>query len=172
MPSSYALNLGLNDAPNPDIDPEVWAELNKVFLALRSMADAMDSGVNPNLLGTPGEAVTLQNYSKVYTYARDTDIPAGKIVTIHAGSSPGATLCGSTYPIASAYAEKDVAHGDIGEFITFGMVWYPPSNLIPGSRYYVDTSTASNGNLTTTTTGKFVGQAFDAKSLFFYPRAF
>jgi len=163
---SYSLNLGLNDVPDDSIEPEVWRELNKVFLAVKAIADSMDSGVHPGLLGTPGEAVTIQNYSKVYR-TPTVEIPAGRIVMFIADA---VHLTSSTYNAPRGYAEKLIPANTIGEFTTLGMVYYPAGGLTPGARYWVDTTTGGGTITSTYAAGRqFVGQAFGTHALYFEP---
>lgn len=160
---SYALNLGLNDVPDDKIDPVVWEEMNKLFLACKLLADAFDSGVNPGLENTPGATVTLQNYSKIRRIASE-NMEAGSVVQLGQNS---VYRTSSTYPIPGAFTENVQTAGVVGEFILCGMVYYAPGGLTNGVRYYVDT--ANPGRVTSATGGKFVGQAFGTHVLFFDP---
>lgn len=160
---NYALNLGLNDVPDDSLDPEVWAELNKVFLAAKALASALDSGTNPGIANTPGSTVTIQNYSKVYRSA-PFFIPAGSVVEFFAATTQ---LTSGSYPYPSGFAEADIPANTIGEIIILGMVYYAPGGLIPGTRYYVNNS--APGAITSAAGGRFVGQAFAPNVLYFEP---
>jgi len=163
---SYALNLGLNEVPDDSLDPAVWAELNKVFLAAKALADSMDSGVHPGLAGTPGSQIKLQNYAVMWRQP-SVAIPAGSTVMFDQGIP---VLTSSAKPFADGFTENAVAAGTPAPFIMAGLVYYPAGGLVTGSRYYVDNAVA--GAITTATGGKFVGQAFSPFSLFFDPQRF
>jgi len=163
---SYALNLGLNAVPDDSLDPEVWAELNKVFAALKALADSMDSGVHPGLIGTPGSQIKAQIYSVMYRQPQ-VAIPAGTVCMFDKGVP---RPCSATYPFADGIAEVDIAANTPGPFIMFGLVYYVPGGLVSGSRYYINTG--GSGAITTDAGGRFVGQAFSAHSLFFDPQRF
>lgn len=163
---SYALNIGLNDVPDDSLDPEVWAEMNKIFLAIKAISDSMDSGVNPGLLGTPGSQIKMQNYSVMWRQPT-VFIPAGSTVMFDQGVP---VLTSSTKPYADGFTENDIAAGTPAPFIMCGLVYYPPGGLTIGARYYVNNSVP--GAITTATGGKFVGQAFSAYSLFFDPQRY
>ena len=164
---NYALNLGLNEVPDDSLDPEVWEELQKVFQALKNLADSMDSGVNPGLIGTPGATVTIQNYSKVWK-TPTVNITAGQVLQMIADQIH---LVGTTYQYPILYAEKDVAAGTPGEFILQGAVYYPPGGLTIGSSYYVNTA-VNTGSITTVATGRYVGIALGPSALYFNPKAY
>ena len=163
---SYALNLGLNAVPDDSLDPEVWMELQKVFQALKALADSMDSGVHPGLIGTPGSQIKAQMYSVMYRQPQ-VAIPAGTVCMFDQGVP---RPCNATYPFADGISEVDIAANTPGPFIMFGLVYYVPGGLTAGSRYYI--ATAGSGSLTTATGGRFVGQAFSASTLFFDPQRF
>lgn len=163
---NYALNLGLNEVPDDSLEPEVWAELNKLFLAQKALADSMDSGVHPGLAGTPGSQIKVQNYSVMWRQPA-VAIPAGSVVMFDQGVP---VLSYSSKPYADAYTENYVPAGTPAPFIMFGLVYYPPGGLSTGARYYVNNG--SPGNITTSPGGVFVGQALSTHSLFFDPRRY
>lgn len=164
---NYALNLGLNEVPDDSLDPEVWAEFQKVFQAMKNLADSMDSGANPAVAASPGSQIRTQNYSIMWRTS-STFLPAGSVVMFDQGL---AVLAGTSKPYPDAITESDVPAGTPMPFILFGAVWYPPGGLTPGTRYYVNN--ASPGTLSSSSgAGKFVGQALAADVLFFDPQRF
>lgn len=163
---SYALNLGLNDVPDDSLDPEVWAELQKVFQAMKALADSMDSGAHPGIAGTPGSQIKAQIYSVMYRQPQ-VAIPAGTVCMFDQGVP---RPCSATYPLADGISEVDIAANTPGPFIMFGLVYYAPGGLTVGSRYYINTAVA--GAITTSTGGRFVGQAFSDHTLFFDPQRY
>jgi hypothetical protein len=164
---NYALNLGLNDVPDDSIDPEVWAEFQKVFQAIKNLADSMDSGANPAVAGSPGSQIRTQNYAVMWRVS-SAFIPAGSVVQFAAGT---AVAAGTADPYPDGFTESDVTAGVPAPFILFGAVWYPPGGLSIGSRYYVNN--ASPGNITTSSgAGRFIGQAIASNVIFFDPQRF
>lgn len=163
---SYALNLGLNEVPDDSLDPEVWAELQKVFQAMKALADSMDSATHPGLAGTPGSQIKAQIYSVMYRQP-EVPIPAGTVCMFDKGVP---RPCSATYPFADGITEADIAANTPGPFIMFGLVYYIPGGLVAGSRYYINT--AGSGAITTAPGGRFVGQAFSASTLFFDPQRY
>lgn len=165
MPSSYALNLGLNDIPDEKLDPEVWNELNKVFMAAKLLAQGLETGANQKLAGTPGSRIKIQNYCRVLV-TPSFDVSEGQVLEI---TNLGVRLAGNTYRYPGVYAEFDIPANTPGLFTFIGAVYYPAGGLIPGTNYHVD-QTQNNGSITTNTTGKYVGTALSANSLFFNPK--
>lgn len=161
---SYALNIGLNDIPDDSIEPAVWAEMQKVFLALKAISDSMDSGVHPGLAGTPGSQIKLQNFAVMWR-TPNVAIPAGSVVMFDLGTP---VLSSGAKPFADGFTENAVAAGTFAPFIMLGLVYYPDGGLATGSRYYINT--AVPGTITTAGGGRLVGQAFSAHSLFFDPQ--
>lgn len=156
----------LNDVPDASLEPEVWSEMNKVFQAIKTATEAMDSGVHPGLVGTPGSAVKAQVYSVMYRTPQIA-ITAGTVCMFDNGVP---RPCSATYPFADGISEVNILANTAGPFIMFGMVYYVPGGLVIGSRYYINTAVA--GAITTATGGRYVGQAFSASSLFFDPQSF
>lgn len=164
---SYSLNLGLGDAPDSNLPPDVWEELNKLSLACKHIANALGLGStgssNPHLAGTPGVDVTIQNYAKVRRTV-SIDIPAGSVVEF---GDTATYLTSGSYPYPIAFSESHISAGGTGEFIMLGMVYYAPGGLVPGAKYYVNYSVA--GGISSSGTGRYVGQAFAADILYFDP---
>lgn len=169
--SGYPINLGLGEAPDPDLSGDIWQELNKLQLAAKYIAaeiaasplDFTPSGSNPALAGSPAAGVTIQNYSKLRRVAT-VDIPAGSVLELN-GTQTFPTS--SSYPFPSAYAEAAIPANTAGEVILLGMVYYPANNLTPGAKYYMNPSVP--GGISSSPTGTYIGQAFATNILFFDP---
>lgn len=169
--SGYPINLGLGEAPDPDLKGDIWQELNKLQLAAKYIAaeiaasplDYEPSGQNSALVGTLASGVTIQNYCKLRRIAT-VYIPAGSVLELNLTQT---FPTDGSYPYPSAYAEKEIAAGSIGEVILLGMVFYPANNLVPGMKYYVNPSVP--GGISSDVTGRYVGQSFASNLLFFDP---
>lgn len=177
MPSY--IDLGLPDIPDPQLEPVTWQEMQKVFQAAKNLALALNGGNFTS--NVSGSKITIQDYSVVYR-TPTIDIPAGSVVQFgytESNTATGASTFATTivqttnltslsnpYPIA--YTENYVSANILSAFIVLGAVNYPPANLIPGARYYVDYSIA--GGISTAGTGRYVGQALDTDMLYFDPQ--
>src|SRR5512139_1847936 len=166
MASGYGINLGLGDAPDPELTSGVWQELNKLQLAAKFIAQSMGfvSLTNDNLAGIPGiEGVTVQNYAKVKKYT-SFKIPAGSVVELQGAND--IYLTSNSYPYPVAFCETEAPAGTMAELILLGMCFYAPNNLIPGAKYYLNLN--APGGIATGG-GRFVGQAFATNALWFDP---
>lgn len=164
--SGYPINLGLGDAPDPELQSAVWHEINKLQLAAKFIAQAMGfvSLTNENITLPGFEGVTVQNYAKVKKVVNFV-IPAGSVVEFELSNTVHLTSSSHPYPVA--FCEDGAAAGQEAEFILLGLCYYAPSNLIAGAKYYLDL--VNPGKITTAAGGRFIGQAFANNVLWFDP---
>ena len=167
---SYSLNLSLGDAPDANLPPEVWQELNKLSLACKFIANSLQTisqgGSNAaHLVGTPAEGVSIQDYAQVQIIPSFHVTPG---MVLELAGYEGINPTSGTHPYPVAMSEGDIPAGTSGFVTLLGMVWYQPGGLTPGAKYYVDQATS--GAITTNpAAGRFVGQAFAADVIFFDP---
>ncbi len=172
------INLGLPDTPDSNLDPATWEEMRKVYQAAKNIAMALSTNAPTN---PAGSKITIQDYAVVYRTAPFA-VAAGSVVQlvndVHYTNKDYQLLTGTivnslqlvstSYPYPTAYTETYVPANTPAPYILLGAVNYPAANLVPGARYYIDYSIA--GSISTTGTGRYVGQALAADLLYFDPQ--
>lgn len=167
----YPINLGLGDAPDSEITPEVWQELNKLSLACKHIAAALGVGAvvggnnGEHLVGTPAAGVTVQDFARIQIVPGFT-VPAGSVLELN---GTAVQLTSGSYPYPVAFAEETIPAGTAGQVTLLGMVHYPAGGLTPGAKYYIDYAVAGGITSNPTGAGNFIGQAFAPEVLFFDP---
>ncbi len=176
MPQNLSVNTGLPIAPETK-DPDLFKELNRVYMAVNSLAVAIDAytGANqadPDIWNqlVPLDTLRLQYLTRLYLPFGE-DIPVGHIVTIV--DNAGDPLVMKSFPGVGdprGYCNvlAGVLNGQYGEIILMGLHPFV-SGLTPGATYYQ--SAITPGGITLVSGTPIVGWAINATSLWFNPSA-
>lgn len=164
--SGYPINLGLGDAPDPELNSTVWQEINKLQLAAKFIAQSMGfvSLTNENITLPGFEGVTVQNYAKIKKQV-SFYVPPGSVVELELSNTVHLTSSAHPYPVA--FCEDGANAGETAELILLGLCYFAPNNLVAGAKYYLNLSVP--GGITTNPGGRFIGQAFASDVLWFDP---
>lgn len=180
----FSFNLGLSTLPEFEQSkhPELWVELLRMRIALRTMQGALDlyTGALSEDQAywnqtSPASSVRLQNISRVYAKALE-NISAGQLVsfTNSAGElgAQKANATDNTKPCrAFCYTPGGVTSGNYGEFMLMGIVPYL-TGMTPGTAYYLSTTSGQYTTAAPSTVGNIaqeVGYALTSNTLYFNP---
>lgn len=173
----FSFNLGLGATPETK-DKENYAELARIYSAIRNVAYAVDSNTGSALVSaedypqlTPSLSVKSQNQNKIYVQFTGS-VPVGGTVSLY---NSGAILkgrpanAGAAGTLARGFLSSlfAVNSGDWGEVVLNGLNPYM-AGLTPGALYY-QSNTNSLVSTTAGTVSQPVGIALSTTDLYFKP---
>jgi hypothetical protein len=168
-----SINLGLTIVPEAH-NPEDALEFNKIYNALNTLGNALDSYTSPvaypqadwpSLL--PSSTLKWQNMCRAYFLASEA-IVAGAVINIWSNAgTPNIRNANASVPqYVRGVAPNAVASGSYGEVFLKGMAFI--SGLTPGAVYYLS-NTAGLISSAPGANSQIVGFALTSNTLLFDP---